>query len=106
VENIGRCKMNEDVAVGVGGSVVLEGNSRPVELHSPLIFKNFRRNRSGGQGREGEIPTLNSRRGREVLSRVRVSENNCARRVQPFVAIGVVKVPMRVDEVLDRIGAD
>src|SRR5580693_4048453 len=35
-----------------------------------------------------------------------MSENNRTRRVQPFVAIGVVKVPMRVDEVLDRVGAD
>ena len=106
MENIGLCKMNGDIAVSVGGGVVLEGNSRPIELHSPLIFKNFRGNCSGGRGREGEVPTLNSRRGREMLSRVRVSENNCARGVQLFVAIGVVKVPMRVDEVLDRIGAD
>jgi len=41
-----------------------------------------------------------------MLSRVRVSENNGTRGVQPFVAIGVVKVPMRVDELLDRIRAD
>src|SRR5260370_35297716 len=106
VENIGLCKKNGDVAVGVCGSVVLEGDSRAVELHSPLIFEDFRRNCSGGRGREGEVPALNSRRIREVLSRVRVRENNCTRRVQPFVAIGVVKVPMRVDDALDRIGAD
>ena len=83
-----------------------EGNRRPVESYSPLVCKNFRRNCSGGRGREGKVPPLNSRRCREVLSRVRVRENNCTRGVQPFVAIGVVKVPMRVDEVLDRIGAD
>jgi hypothetical protein len=35
-----------------------------------------------------------------------MSENNCTLRVQPFVTIGVVKVPMRVDQMLDRIGAD
>jgi hypothetical protein len=33
VENIGVYKINGDVAAGVGGGVVLEGNSRPVELH-------------------------------------------------------------------------
>jgi hypothetical protein len=106
VENIGLRKKNGDVAVGVCRSVVFEGNRRPVELYSPLVRKNFRRNCSGGRGREGKVPTLNSRRSREVFSCVRVSENNCTRRVQPFVAIGVVKMPMRVDEVLDRIGAD
>src|SRR5260370_779826 len=106
VEDIVLCRKNGDVAVGVCGSVGLEGDSRAVELHSPLIVEDFRRNCSGGRGREGEVPALNSRRSREVLSRVRVRENNCTGRVQPFVAIGVVKVPMRVDEVLDRIGAD
>jgi hypothetical protein len=37
VEHIGLSKMNGDVAVGVGGGAVLEGNRRPVELHSLLI---------------------------------------------------------------------
>ena len=62
MENIGLCKKNGDVAVCVGGSVVLEGNSRAVKLYSPLVCKNLRRNCSGGRGREGKVPALNSRR--------------------------------------------
>src|SRR5262249_11530404 len=53
-----------------------------------------------------EVPALHSRRGGEMFSCVRVSQNGCARRVHPFVAIGVVKVPMRVDQMLDRVGTD
>jgi hypothetical protein len=106
VENIGVCKVNGDIAVGVGGGVVLEGSTRPLELHSPLIIKDFSRNCSGWRGRKGEVPALHSRRVGEVLSCVGVSENGCTRGVQPFVAIGVVKVPMRVDQVLDWVGAD
>jgi hypothetical protein len=35
-----------------------------------------------------------------------VSEDGCASGVQPFVAIGMVKVPMRVDEVRDGLGTN
>jgi hypothetical protein len=35
-----------------------------------------------------------------------VRKNGRANRVQPFVAIGMVKVPMRVDEVLDGLGTN
>jgi len=106
VQNIGFCKMNGDVAVGVGRGVVLEDNSHPIELHNPLVFKNFRRNCSGWRGRKGELPALRSRRVGEVLACVRVRKNGCPRGVHPFVAIGVVKVPMRVDQVLDWVGTD
>src|SRR5260370_42124177 len=98
--------MNGDVAVSVGGRVVFEGNSRPIELHNPLIFKDFRRNCSGGRGRKGEVPALDSRRGGKMLSCVLVSKNGCTSGVQPFVAVGMVEVPVSVDEVLDRIGAN
>src|SRR5215469_13820406 len=35
-----------------------------------------------------------------------MGKDGCASGVQPLVAIGVIKVPMRVDEVLDRIGTN
>jgi hypothetical protein len=38
VENIGFCKKNGDVAVGVSRSVVLEGNRRPVELYREVAL--------------------------------------------------------------------
>src|SRR5215831_4947715 len=105
VENIGVRKVNGDIAVGVGGGVVLEGNRRPIELHSPLIIKDFCRNCSWWRWREGEVPALHSSGVGEALSCVRVSENECTLGVQPFVAIGVVKVPVGVDQLLDRVGA-
>ena len=86
-KNIGFRKMNGDVAVGVSGGVVLEGNGRPVELHGPFLFKDFSGNCSGGPRHERKVPALDSRRTRKVLSRIRVSQNNCARRMHPFVAI-------------------
>jgi hypothetical protein len=35
-----------------------------------------------------------------------MATNGCTLGVQPFVAIGMVKVPMCVDQVLDRVGVD
>src|SRR6202007_859716 len=64
------------------------------------------RNCSRRGRRKREIPALHSRRGGKMLSCVRVREDGCACGVQPFVTVGMVKVPMRVDQVLDRIGAD
>src|SRR5262245_44463554 len=98
--------MHGDVAIGVGRRIMLEGNSRPIEFQSLLILKNFSGNCSGGPGRECEVPTVHSRRSGEVLSCIRMSENGRTCGVQPFVAIGVVKVPMRVDQALDWVGAD
>src|SRR6516162_1065524 len=104
MENVGVCEKNRDVAVGVGGSVVLQGNRCPIELHGPLSFKDLLRDCSRGPGRKGKVPAYNPRRCGEMLSCVGLSEDGCTSRVQPFVAVGVVEVPVRVDEVPDGIG--
>ena len=41
-----------------------------------------------------------------MLARVLVGENGCTGGVQPFVTVSVVKMPVGVDEVLDRIGTN
>src|SRR5215470_12462365 len=106
MENIGVCKVNRNIAVGVGRSVVLKRDTRPVQLQSPLIIKHFCRNCAGWSRRKCKVPTFDSCGGGEVFACVRVSENGRANRVQPFVAIGMVKVPMRIDEVLDGLGTN
>src|SRR5215510_12275227 len=106
MENIGVCKVNRNIAVGVGRSVVLKRDTRPIQLQSPLIIKNFGRNCAGWRRRKCKVPTFDSCGGGEVFACVHVSEDGCASRVQPFVAVGMVKVPMRVDEVLDGLGTN
>ena len=41
-----------------------------------------------------------------MLTRVLLSDNLCPGRMQPAVAIGMVEVPVRIDEMRDRIGAE
>src|SRR5262249_9049309 len=60
----------------------------------------------GGRRRKCEVPPFYPRIFRKVLAGVLVSQNGCARSVQPFIPIGVVEVPVRVDQVLDWIGAN
>ena len=71
-----------------------------------LVADHDRRERPGGRRREREVPRVHSRRlgqWRGVFSCATIVG---AGGVQPLVAVGVVEVPVRVHELLDRIGAD
>ena len=41
-----------------------------------------------------------------MLAGVLVGDDLCADRVEPLVSIGVIEVPMGVDQVCHRLGAD
>src|SRR5436190_5583820 len=61
-----------------------------------------------GQGtgwgwRKSEVPILNASTNGKVFPCVLVRRDFRADRMQPFVAVGVVEMPMRINQVLDRI---
>src|SRR5262249_61913943 len=56
--------------------------------------------------RKREVPCFNPSIGGQMLASVVMRNNHCPGIVHPFIPIGVVEVPVCVDEVLDRIGAD
>src|ERR1700722_4740217 len=58
------------------------------------------------QGKEIVVPVLNALDFGQILARVLLSYNLCASGMQPFVAGGVIEVPMRIDQVRDGIGAE
>src|SRR6516225_7198461 len=64
-----------DIAVGVGGAVILEGNIRVIVMHTVLITKDRRGNCSGWCRRKGVLPSFNTSRGGEMLLCVLVSCN-------------------------------
>jgi hypothetical protein len=41
-----------------------------------------------------------------MLARVLLGDDLCAGRMQPFIAVGMVEVPVRIDEMGDGIGAE
>ena len=53
--------------------------------------------------RKGEVPIFDSRRDGKVFPRIFVRGDFSAHRMQPFVAVSVIEVPMGIDQVLDRI---
>ena len=95
-----------DVAVRVSGRVVFERDLLAVKVEGALCGENIARDRTGGRSQKGKIPTLNSCVHKKMLASVLMGENRCTCRMQPFIAIGVVEVPVRVDKVRDRIGAN
>src|SRR5579864_1181255 len=86
--------------------VVLEGEGRTVEANSVLVLKNSCGDGSGGRGRKRVNPAFHARVHRKTFAGILVSQNACARLVQPIVAAGVIEVPVRVDELLDGVRID
>ena len=52
------------------------------------------------------VPVIDTLNLGEILSRVLLRDDLCARRIQPRIAVGMVKVPVRVDQVRDGFGAE
>jgi len=106
MENIGVGKVDGDVAIGMSRPVILQGDTRSIELQSPLVVENVRGNCSSRSGRKSKVPAFHSCRCGKALFRIRVSEDRGTRRVQPLIAVGVVEVLVSIDELLNGIGAD
>jgi hypothetical protein len=106
VDNVGVGEVNGDVAVCVSGKVVLEVNGRSVEMNGMLIVEG---GGGGAPARTGVKMVSQSgvRNGREeMLAGLFLREDFGTGSVQSVVAVGVVDVPVRVDEMFDRIGVD
>src|SRR5579864_5266043 len=86
--------------------VVLEGEGRTVEVNRVFVLKNSCGDGSGGRGRKCVNPAFHVRVHRKTFTGILVSQNACARLVQPIVAAGVIEVPVRVDELLDGVRID
>ena len=71
-----------------------ERQGRAVQLQAMLSRKQLGGQRRGGQRREVEVPILHPLHRRKVLAGVFVRNDRRAERVQPFVAVGMIKVPV------------
>ena len=105
MDDVGLLEEHRDVAVGVGGSVILERDRRVVEAQRPLAGKQIGRQSGCRKRLKIVAPVLHPLDRQEMLARVFMRQDGGAEFVQPFVAVGVVKVPVRVDQVRDRLWA-
>src|SRR5436309_1798020 len=84
---------------------MFEVQSRAIDLQRVFIEKENRWKRSSGLGGEGRFEQRDLLGRAQPLPRLLVGNDSCPRRVHPQVAIGVVVVPMGVDQVLNRVRA-
>src|SRR4029077_13750899 len=104
VEDISLNKINRDIAIGVTRTVIFERNGSAIEVKRLVGVEHLSRNRACRRWRKNEVPIFYSRAGGKVFPGIFVSGNSRARGVHPLIAVGVIEVPMRVDQMFYRIG--
>ena len=106
MNDVGLREGDGDVAVGMRGLVAFQLQRGTVERQRLVRRDDLGRNRRFRRRREVEVPILDPLRREEVLAGVFMGEDGRTLRVQPLIAVGMIEVPMRVDQMLDRIGAE
>src|SRR5207237_6179286 len=91
-----------NVAVSVTRAVVGEDDSGTIKVQVFLLIEDLGRNRACGRRREGEVPTLHARCRGKAFSSVLMREDRRALRMHPFIAVGMIEMPVRVDEMFER----
>ena len=86
----------------MAGAVVGEGDSGTIKVQVFLLIEDLGRNRACGRRREGEVPTLHARCRGKAFSSVLMREDHGALRMHPLIAVRMIEMPVRVDEMLDR----
>ena len=71
-----------------------------------LASKDVARNSARRKGKEIVIPFFDALNFLQIFAGVLMSNDFGARFVEPGIAVGVIKVPMRIDEVRNRVGSE
>ena len=106
MKNVAIGEVYRYVAIRVSGRVVVQDHRCFIEAERSVACEYLGGNRASGRRWKSEVPACYARARGEMFARVLMGENRGARSMQPFIAVGVVEVPMRVDEMLDRVGAN
>src|SRR5215467_2530136 len=106
MQDIGFSEVNVDVAIGVSGCIGSERDLLSITFQCALAGEHFTGNRAGRRRRKCEVPSFYPCVLRKMLPCVLMGQYCCAGRMQPFISVRVVEVPMRIDKVLDWVGAN
>ena len=90
----------------MGGIVVLQVDRLAIELEAAFARKHFARKSVRRRGDKIVIPVLDALDVLEKPESIFLGDNLGANRIQPRVSISMVEVPVGVDEMRDRIGAE
>ena len=106
VDDVGVGEVDGDVGVGVGGVEVGEVEGFAVGGDGFVLVEDDGGESAGGCRGEVGVEGGDLLGGAEALAGVFVGDDGGAGGVEPLVAVGVVEVPVGVDEVLDGVVGD
>jgi len=106
MEDVSFGEVDGEVGIGVGGLVVGELESVFVVGEGAVAVEEDGGQRAGGSGRDDGLVGDDVLSGAHAVAGVLVSPDGGSSGVHPLVAVGVVEVPVGVDEDLDRVGVD
>ena len=85
--------------------VVFQRERGSIEMERFVGGEQLSRQSAGRRRRKGEVPAFNASADGKMLACVFVRRDFSADRMKPFVAIGVIEMPVRIDQMLNRIAA-
>src|SRR5437773_2928484 len=102
VKDLSLNKIGRYVTVSVAGPVVGERDSGTIKVQRFFLVEDFGGNCACGRWREGKVPTFHTRSRGKVFPRLLMREDCRALRMHPLIAVGVIEMPVRIDEMFDR----
>src|SRR6266436_2028064 len=105
MDDISVAELNKYVGVSMSWWIVFERERRAVEIKFEILLKNFRWKCAFWSRRKRKVPTFDARRDGKMFARILVRSDLSTDGVQPFVAVSVIKMPVGIDQMLDRIAA-
>src|SRR4029077_15834758 len=85
------------IGVRVGWWIVFERERRAIEMERFLATEQLCRQSTGRRERKSEVPAVNASGDENICPCVLVRGNLSADRMQPFVAVSVIEMPVRID---------
>ena len=96
-------KVNGYIAIGMRRSVMVEREAGSVKMHRFVLGENLLRKSARRCGRECKIPIGDTLLHRKMFQRVLLCQDLRAFTVQLGIAVRMIKMPMRIDQMLDWI---
>ena len=100
MENIGMRKVDGDIGIRMGRWVILQVDLYAIEFQDVLVFENNSRKRSPWHRGKGIVPIHDTNGLHQVRSCFLMTNDRYAFIMYPLIPIGMIEVPMRIDEVL------
>ena len=106
MEDVRLAEHDRDVAVGMRRTVIFHGERLAVQLERMLLGEDVLGHAALLQRNEIVIPVLHPLNLRQVLAGVLVRDDLGSARTDPGVAIGVIEMPVGIDEMGHGLGGE